>query len=357
MPIIQPLPTQIKRDGTQYAEGFLTPTTMDTEQQCSFAPERVIPVIFLPGIMGSNLRMSAARQTQLRQKNNIAWRPDNKFTWALPMKDKDADIRQLQLDPGATVVDVYDPKTNPTGNAKEDADDRHDNVSATADTPLLRQDPVTAKPRKSANQKARERGWSEVMFSSYGDLLNHLERRLNLAFIDNKLNSGWRDVIGVDPTKWQAADKSTLTPLGEDELKQTMTNCHYPVHALGYNWLQSNGVAAKELAGRINALMDDYTKKKFKCEKVIIVTHSMGGLVGRALCHPDYGNLQDKILGIVHGVMPAIGAAAAYRRGSRLPAHARRLRMRRHHRQSPGSHRPAGNRRARQRAGRPATAA
>ncbi len=42
------------------------------------------------------------------------------------------------------------------------------------------------------------------------------------------------------------------------------------MHALGYNWLQSNGVAAKQLAGRI--------------------------------------------IGIVHSVMPAIGAAAAYRR-------------------------------------------
>jgi hypothetical protein len=40
----------------------------------------------------------------------------------------------------------------------------------------------------------------------------------------------------------------------------------------------------------------------------------MGGLVGRALVHPKIGNLQDKVLGIVHGVMPAIGAPAAYKR-------------------------------------------
>lgn len=93
-----------------------------------------------------------------------------------------------------------------------------------------------------------------------------------------------------------------------------MSNCFYPVHAFGYNWLKCNGESGEALAKRINALIDDYRKKKFKCDKVIVVTHSMGGLVGRALCHPDYGNLQDKILGIVHGVMPAIGAAAAYRR-------------------------------------------
>jgi hypothetical protein len=40
----------------------------------------------------------------------------------------------------------------------------------------------------------------------------------------------------------------------------------------------------------------------------------MGGLVARALVHPAYGNLQDKVLGIVHGVMPAIGAPATYKR-------------------------------------------
>lgn len=60
--------------------------------------------------------------------------------------------------------------------------------------------------------------------------------------------------------------------------------------------------------------MADYTAKKLQCEKVIIVTHSMAGLTARALVHPDYGNLKDKVLGIVHGVMPAIGAPAGYRR-------------------------------------------
>jgi hypothetical protein len=30
------------------------------------------------------------------------------------------------------------------------------------------------------------------------------------------------------------------------------------------------------------------------------VTHSMGGLVGRALLHPEMGNIESKILGVVH---------------------------------------------------------
>lgn len=60
------------------------------------------------------------------------------------------------------------------------------------------------------------------------------------------------------------------------------------------------------------------------CEKVILVTHSMGGLVARH-CSEVLG-MSEKILGIVHGVMPAIGAAAVYRRfkagteGDKVPA-------------------------------------
>ena len=321
--ITQPIPTQIKPDGKQVAEGYLTCKNFDTKQVASFRPERVIPVIFLPGIMGSNLRFcdgdkGKERQTRLNQKDNVSWRPDDKASAGMGGFNRLA-TRQLRLDPEVTVVDIYDPRTNPTGNTKESANDRHDNVNdieVSPESPLLMDDPCTKdkEARKVAAQKARERGWSEVMFGSYGQLLNHLELRLNLAFRDGKLNPDWKDIIGVDPKKWQLSEKTPQSPLTEDELKKIVTNCYYPVHAFGYNWLQSNGVAAKEIAKRIQALIADYGQKGFKCQQVIIVTHSMGGLVGRALCHPEYGNMQKDILGIVHGEMPAIGAAAAYRR-------------------------------------------
>lgn len=55
-----------------------------------------------------------------------------------------------------------------------------------------------------------------------------------------------------------------------------------------------------------------YKREKLICEKVILVTHSMGGLVARH-CSEVLG-MSEKILGIVHGVMPTIGAAAVYRR-------------------------------------------
>jgi hypothetical protein len=105
-----------------------------------------------------------------------------------------------------------------------------------------------------------------------------------------------------------------LKPLEEDTLKAAVTGCWFPVHAMGYNWLQSNRDSGVRVAQRLTALMERYKTQGFKCEKVILVTHSMGGLVARAVIHPKMGNLHEKVLGVVHGVMPAIGAGAAYKR-------------------------------------------
>jgi hypothetical protein len=84
---------------------------------------------------------------------------------------------------------------------------------------------------------------------------------------------------------------------------------------MGYNWLKSNGDQAKEIAKRIKALITLYNKGGLSCPGVVIVTHSMGGILARALMHKDYGGLTEKeVLGICHGVMPTHGAAATYKR-------------------------------------------
>ncbi|XYJ09381.1 esterase/lipase family protein [Telluria sp. B2] len=308
-----PLPAQLNPGAAGKAEGFATPK-QDKRPQCArFLPKRVLPVIFLPGIMGSNLRMSAERQRELRRENNIAWRPD---TLGAMNVRKNAGIspteRQLQLDPLQTTVDIYDP----AGPSDVSGDGRHDNVEldGSLNSPLLMDDPPTAKNRRTAVQKARERGWGEVFFKSYGELLQHLESRLNNTFSGGKVRQEWRDVVGVDPQAWNPDPRLPQQALSEDELKKVATGCWFAVYAFGYNWLQSNGDSAKIVAKRINKVIDDLNGSGYQCKQVIVVTHSMGGLVGRALVHPKYGNLQDKVLGIVHGVMPAIGAPAAYKR-------------------------------------------
>jgi hypothetical protein len=257
--------------------------------------------------------MSAERQRELGKSDNIAWRPDSLGPTNISgaATEKPAE-RQLRLDPLQTTVDFYDP----SGPVAVSGDGRHGNVKLDKSfrSPLLTDDPPTTKNPRTGVQKARARGWGEVYFKSYGKLLQHLESRLNNTFFDGKLQQEWRDVVGVDPQAWGPDPSLPQRALTEDELKKLVTGCWFAVYAFGYNWLQSNGVNAQLIATRINKVIDNLNQSGYECNQVIVVTHSMGGLLGRALIHPAYGNLQEKVLGIVHGVMPAIGAPAAYKR-------------------------------------------
>jgi hypothetical protein len=155
-----PLPAQQHSGAARKAEGFATPK-QDKKPQCArMLPKRVLPIIFLPGIMGSNLRMSDHRQQELRRKDNIAWRPDtlgvtniNSAAKASPQQ------RQLQLDPLQTTVDIYDP----SGPSDVSGDGRHGNVELdkTFRSPLLTADDPHAKNSRSAVQKVRARGWGK----------------------------------------------------------------------------------------------------------------------------------------------------------------------------------------------------
>lgn len=316
------------------AQGFVTPKQDRIPQVQTIPPKRLLPIIFIPGIMGSNLRMSATRQTELRRKNNIAWRPDTLGSTVPQYNDSPAE-RQRRLDPDATELDIYDPIGNPTGNPKERADERSNEVRYSIgygsyerlDGPFLQNDLPGTPGLKSREQKARERGWGEVYFSSYSEILSMCENNLNAAFRGGSLDLYLKKhVVGVAPSEWEAHSQPLLKVLDEKTLRETVTGCWFPVHAMGYNWLKGNAESGKTVAKRIEVLIKRYQEMGFQCEKVILVTHSMGGLVARAVIHPEMGKLNDKVLGIVHGVMPATGAGAAYKRvrcgfeGSSIPA-------------------------------------
>ena len=100
-----------------------------------------------------------------------------------------------------------------------------------------------------------------------------------------------------------------MPALTEAELEK-FAKYQYPVYACGYNWAQSNEHSAERLKNRVLEITKFWTDRKFDCKQVILVTHSMGGLVGRACAK----QIPDKIAGVVHGVMPALGAPLAYRR-------------------------------------------
>jgi len=306
-----------KSGGTK-AQGFATPKEDRTPQKMKVPPNRVIPIVFIPGIMGSNLRVTSRRQREEDISNNAVWRPD-KVDEVSSLMWKSAATRQRRLDPSVTEVDKYDPNTNPTGDPSESADERNSKVKDIGvDLPFEYGSPVLSRHLIGSSvcfgytieEKARQRGWGEVFYKSYHKILEVCEQAFNGSGRGELL----RWIVGINPVDWQLDRNYRLAALTEEEIKSALAGCYFPVHAMGYNWLKSNADSAKEIAVRIDQLIEHYKDGRFKCEKVILVTHSMGGLVGRALAHPSIGKMEGKILGVVHGVMPAIGAPATYKR-------------------------------------------
>lgn len=312
-----------------------TPVADKRKVHVRVPPGKLIPVIFLPGIMGSNLRLSRDRQTQLKRSDNLSWGPD-KTGDALARRNASPAERQMRLDPDEVEVDRYKVTDNgaerfdATGNETISSDQRHNNVPddlgdigklLVSDPKVDPQHPLASNRQSfTAAQKARARGWSEVMFGSYGDIIKRMEQQLNNmlqgAGENMKVSASWSNkdnpeaLVGRPPSSFGGQSGE---PLKEDELKK-IGDCWYPVHAFGYNWLKSNGDEAKALAPKIDKLVETYSENGFNCPGVILVTHSMGGILARALLRTKHSKLKSKVLGIVHGVMPTTGAAAAYKR-------------------------------------------
>lgn len=325
-------------------EFHLTPShTEQRETIFMMPPSRVIPIIFLPGVMGSNIRMSKARTVEINAENDIAWRPDTLGATTLFTDVKTASFltpkqRQTKLDPDETEVDYYrftenEGRFDSGGDQTQTSDNRHGNVpDSLRNVGMLTTDRATwgannaqkSSGAATAAQKARWRGWSEIGFNDYREALEILEDRLfhitdpyYVQASHNPLHEVWahgknfgRSVTGVNLAKWGASIGKAL----EESEVLRIANCLYPVHAMGYNWLQSNAVSARKTAARIRALIKSYQDHGQKCDKVILVTHSMGGILARAIIHPEMGGLNDAVLGIYHSVQPVHGAGAAYKR-------------------------------------------
>ncbi|MGV3345731.1 lipase family alpha/beta hydrolase [Enterobacteriaceae bacterium LUAb1] len=184
----------------------------------------------------------------------------------------------------------------------------------------------------------QKRGWGSALGFSYFDPLEKLQKALliwedyyNQArhdgtssataateyFAGKGSESIFRHILGK---KLSSDDDNPLSP---DETNN-YRNLLLPLHVFGYNWLQDNAQSAQDLAAYIDEVLRLYDTREnggighglaFERgrEKVILVTHSMGGLVARYASELLDTPYKDKILGIVHGVMPDLGSPTAYK--------------------------------------------
>lgn len=259
------IPVKIADDGSVHYTSVTSPPDQSTAV-CYMVPRRIIPVIFVPGVMGSNLEKKNPDSPE------PVWLLDGNSTAGPWMWKSSADRKRI-LDPDKTRV--YRGGKIATGTAQTE-------------------------------DELRRRGWGEVAYMSYGEWLVWLENALDDAHEATDYGrKGLRESLCHIVTPG-------LEKLVHDEVALSY-KYQFPVHAVGYNWLQSNAVSAERLKKRIDEITAWYREKfRWRCDKVILVTHSMGGLVARY--YSEVLGMRDKVLGVVHGVMPATGAAAAYKR-------------------------------------------
>ena len=296
-------PEEVRRAPLKYGENgpfyewALTSSKLTDPVELVVPPRHVLPVIFVPGIMGSNLRMKRGQKPVWRLDTTVGDLPLN---LARNFANAREGKRQRLLHPDRVEVD-------PDGAVPEWVD------------------------TIGGKDDLRRRGWSTVGESSYHEFLIWLEQKLNPP---ERNPARWRDYyqdqetvsaipkLGDEPKLFPGIRMGVAgQPFGAEKAFESLTTDDLlkrakfwmPVYACGYNWLDSNKVAAQgTLAPLIEKLIKQYDDKYLHCSQVVLVTHSMGGLVARA-CAALPG-MQDKIAGIVHGVMPSIGAAVAYRR-------------------------------------------
>jgi pimeloyl-ACP methyl ester carboxylesterase len=284
------VPTGWDDEGHVVAESILSPTQLKVRAMCLVPSNLIVPLIFVPGIMGTRLRTRD-------DKKKEAWIPPEgagATIWAaLKGMFMSASTRQRLLNPHTTEVDDNGP-AHPSDTSK--------NLLAIA-------------KGKTLEERTKWRGWGALHGESYRQILNDLEERFAMIFDPHSdgecMDAWWKaEVMGRGNAAKTGAQKP-FAVLTEQELKDAAEPT-YPVHAVGYNWLQSNRQSGEQLLEKIKDITAHYRSLGKFCEKVVIVTHSMGGLVARACV--QLPGAADLVLGVVHGVMPASGAPATYKR-------------------------------------------
>lgn len=283
---------QWDENGNVFWNGFsLQQISKDAKVKLLKPPTKAIPVIFLPGVMGTNLMTS-----DTTSEDSAIWRGDSEVSTYFGWATLGGEARRKLLNPDSTQVD--------------DRGKINNNIYS----------PISDEGKLFPSRK--ERKWGEALAFCYGDFLSVLQGAL--------LDDWQKDLIkGLPDQGGCVVGSGTLSqllekPLGTEEAGEAVLTRSelehfekflFPVHVFGYNWLQDNKQSAASLAKYIDKVIGMYKHLHghgVAIEKVILVTHSMGGLVARYAS--QLLGCQDKILGIVHGVIPDLGSPAAYRR-------------------------------------------
>jgi hypothetical protein len=286
-------------DGTPSARTVLTVEGDKRTKEVLLDHRPPIPVIFLPGVMGTLL---ADKKT-----GGTVWYPPNLDAVGSGISGavsvvagwfRSAAKRGKRFDPDQAVVD-------PRG-------------------------PIEVGGCSLTKEEARRRGWCTVHRWSYQPALAWLQNMLDNPMLAGEPIGEWvhgdakgkgkkaalKSVLDTDPADYGGhGPGGTIT--AESDVFKSLSRYRYPVYAIGYNWLQSNQVSGQQVLDGLDFKDSDNEQiirimgireicRENHTDKAIIITHSMGGLVARMASQICNG--ADDILGVIHGAQPATGA-------------------------------------------------
>lgn len=310
-------------DGGWVASTRLSPSGKEGTAHLLADPRPVIPVIFLPGIMGTNLRNKHTGERVWRPLNASSltfgsgnWREAG---WAAKYFMATAAERQRMLDPDTTEVD-------PNGKIYYRID--LNSMPGRLDEkrklglgwPNLRSPSFIKYDWRHLAIKEKEaklRGFGTVMQSAYQPALAHFEAVLNRMVHGGELATSWSHgdgMYGMQASPADYGDKNDGPPLTEAEIRKA-AEYRFEFWAVGYNWIRSNADSAADVIAHIEKVIIPHYAELFggsvaEKMKVVLLTHSMGGLVARAISGV-HG--YSRVLGAVIGSMPAEGAPLTYK--------------------------------------------
>lgn len=237
----------------------LQPKSFNAEAKCILPPRKIIPVIFIPGIMGTNLMSKGDDKKEM-------WRGDAGYDIFLKWAERTGHERKNILNPESTRVD------------------NRGLVDKEVYTPFS--DDGYLFPKR------HDRGWGEALNYSYGRFLSVFQAALINDWQSNVLNFELISKGDINLPYVSILNEFVGKPLGtkEKENEQTLTQKEldhfnrflFPLHVFGYNWLADNAESASKLVEYIDKVINLYRCYGYglAVEKVILVTHSMGGVSG-----------------------------------------------------------------------------
>lgn len=227
-----------------------------------YASDRpVIPVVFLPGVMGSNLYNTKTKE--------VVWAPGGPLSTLWKYGITFDSSRQKRLD--VTGTELY---SNGEITAELTADYWND------------LEPGVLPPGLFESEAAlRVRGWGGVFGSSYHAFMSRLQHEMNTVMLKGAITPLWQKLLALPLQNYGV--KMCCASLTGDDLKN-VAPFRFEVWGGGYNWLEGNTESARKIQHFIETtVLPHYKKNLATNNQVILVTHSMGGASGAQFVRSD----------------------------------------------------------------------